>query len=75
MEQLDTEDETVALYQLKVALYIASHLGHVDLAVSMVRYLSIDTLQLTMYTDIYFTAHHCITQSTTDLHCISHRVC
>ena len=30
-------DEVIAKYQLKVALYIAAHFGHVDLAVSILR--------------------------------------
>ena len=37
MDSLDTDDEVVAFYQLKSALYVAAHFGHVDLAVSMVR--------------------------------------
>jgi hypothetical protein len=32
-----SNDELVARYQMKVAMYIAAHFGHVDLAVSLIR--------------------------------------
>lgn len=37
MESLDIVDEAVSFYQLKTALYVAAHFGHMDLAVTIVR--------------------------------------
>ena len=36
MESL-SQDEVIARYQMKVALYVAAHFGHVDLAVTLLR--------------------------------------